>query len=223
MRQLVMSQDNDAQLLVRWRSGEQAAGNQLFVKYFPMLFRYFRSRAPADTAEDLIQSTCLALVDGKDRYIPESGQFRSYLLGIAHHMLMRHYRRYRRIDNLDLNFDGDLIGGDNSPEEEIAERQAEATLYTAISKLQPSDRQVLYLYYWGEHTAPDLALVFGVPEGTIRGRLRLAKSRLLTQISQSRPNPLPGREELQAMENEIFAELRRLEQGIEEDSSNVDD
>ena len=54
----------------------------------------------------------------------------------------------------------------------------------------PLDYQlVLELYYWEDMAAPELAQVLGLPEGTIRSRLRRAKEALADKMASLARSP----------------------------------
>ena len=55
--------DVDGELLERWRAGDQAAGRDLFARYFDPLFRFFANKC--NEPDELVQATFFALV--KDR------------------------------------------------------------------------------------------------------------------------------------------------------------
>src|SRR5690606_27370383 len=85
---------SDLELLDAWRRGDGRSGELLFRRYFAQLNRFFRNKTDTG-AEDLIQTTFLACVEGRDRF-RESSSFRTYLFGIAHNVLCAHYRRVAR-------------------------------------------------------------------------------------------------------------------------------
>lgn len=59
----------------------------------------------------------------------------------------------------------------------------------ALRKI-PLDTQVLFeLHYWQKLPAPQLAEIFGVPEGTVRSRLRRAKELVREKISELASSP----------------------------------
>ncbi|MCA9701540.1 MAG: hypothetical protein KC431_28730, partial [Myxococcales bacterium] len=85
----------DAELLVRWRRGDERAGNQLYRRMAPMVIAYFRTHVRGDEAKDLTQETFLALVRGRDR-IRDVCIVRSYVYGTAENILCRYIGHKQR-------------------------------------------------------------------------------------------------------------------------------
>ena len=84
----------DAELLERWRSGDREAGNELFERHFHSICRFFENKISGDI-EELVQSTFLACVDGRDKFRGQSS-FRTYLFSIARYQLYGYFRRNQR-------------------------------------------------------------------------------------------------------------------------------
>src|SRR5262245_23005910 len=83
--------DDDRALFEGWCGGDRRAGLALFDRYYAPVSRFFHNKVSEAAAPDLIQSTFLACVEGRDRFRGD-GEFRSYLFGIAHNLLRKHYR-----------------------------------------------------------------------------------------------------------------------------------
>lgn len=178
--------DEDLVLLEAWRGGDQKAGNQLFNRHFDAICRFFANKVSSDV-DDLIQRTFMACVESKDGFRGEAS-FRGYLFGVARNILRRHYRdkRYKgeRFDALEVSVH-DMGPG---PSMLVAERREQQLLLQALRQL-PLDHQItLELYYWESMSGSELAAVLGIPEGTVRGRIRRAKQLLeesLAELSES--------------------------------------
>jgi RNA polymerase sigma-70 factor (ECF subfamily) len=177
----------DLELLQKWSEGDSSAGNQLFNRHFDAICRFFANKVSEDV-DDLIQKTFLACVEGKERFRGDSS-FRSYLFGVARNVLRRYYRdkRYQKIryDELessvhDLSPGGSLL---------IAEKREQELLLHALRRL-PIDHQItLELYYWENLSGRELGEVLGIPEGTVRGRIRRAKQLLEEQLETLSADP----------------------------------
>jgi len=173
---------DDDQLLRAWAGGDETAGNALIERHFDPLMRFFESTAPAH-AEDLVQDTLRACLERLDRYRGDS-EFRAYLFGIARNKLLMHWRtRGRRgpeVDIAQLSLE-DLA---NSPSQQVAQTENERLLLGGLRRI-PMDAQILLqLHYWESMPGPALAGVLDVPEGTVRSRLRKAKSQLVDAMRE---------------------------------------
>ena len=178
----------DEELLDAWRGGDAEAGNELFERHFEGVCRFFRNKL-ADGVEALLQRTFLACVESKDRFRGDAS-FRTYLFTIARNelytYLTRSSRDHARIEPHEISaFD---LGP--TPSSIVARRKEQRMLLEALRRI-PLDHQVaLELYYWEELPASELARVLAIPEGTVRTRLRRAKS-LLEQALRDLGSPAP--------------------------------
>lgn len=165
----------DLELLEAWRAGEREAGAELFRRHAASLTRFFRNKTP--DAEDLIQATFLACVEGRDRFEGRSG-FRTYLLGIARFTLyawLRRASRHSRDLDLDLMSVADVTA---SAGHKIDRGQRHARLLEALRRLSVDQQVILELAYWESLTGPELAEVMGTTHAAIRVRLHRARTRL---------------------------------------------
>jgi RNA polymerase sigma-70 factor (ECF subfamily) len=170
----------DEELLSAWRGGDTRAGAQLFDHHFRALTRFFRNKQHG-AIDDLIQQTMLGLLEGKDEYRSE-GSFRSYVFGVAYNVLRNHYRQARReAERLDFGVTSifDLALG---PAEQLVERNERLLLLQALRRIPIEHQVLLELYFWEPLPAPEIAVILGVPEGTVRTRIRRAKALLEAEV-----------------------------------------
>lgn len=172
---------SDLELLEAWRSGDRTAGSQLFERHFDSICRFFANKIQSDV-DDLVQRTFAACVEGKERFRGQSS-FRTYLFGVAHNVLRSHLRKRRREGE---RFDFGLTSVFDlglSPTTLIAQAKEQQLTLQALRRIPLDHQIVLELYYWEDMTAPELAEVLEIPEGTVRGRIRRAKQLLEEQLS----------------------------------------
>ncbi len=187
---------DDDELLAAWRSGDRRAGERLFDRHFKALTRFFRNKvghaagqgSAGDGMDDLIQQTVLGLLEAKHEFRRE-GSFRSFVFGIAYNVLRNHYRRARRdADRLDFGVTSifDLAHG---PSEILAQRHEQQLLLQGLRKIPVEHQVLLELYFWEPLTAAEVATVLGVPEGTVRTRIRRAKQLLEAELRRLTADP----------------------------------
>jgi RNA polymerase sigma factor (sigma-70 family) len=176
----------DDELLERWRSGDELAGQQLFERYFESLYRFFFNKI-GDDIDDLVQQTLLACVEGRDRFRQQSS-FRTYLFAVARNKLYTHYERRPKDDEAELSVSA-LLSTVASPAEMLVDREEQRWLLRALRRL-PLDFQItLELFYWENLSQAELAQVLVLPIGTVKSRLRKGRQLLEQQLAQLIADP----------------------------------
>lgn len=164
---------SEAELLERWRGGDESAGAQLLERCFPRLYRFFRSKLEGDV-RDLIQQTLMRCVADRDRFRGEA-QFSTFVFAIARIVLLEHLRTRRK------SFDPLTTSAlDMSPSlsDVAASSQLQGRLQAALRQIPLDLQTVVELHYWEGLSGPQLAEALEIPEGTVRSRLRRAKEAL---------------------------------------------
>jgi RNA polymerase sigma factor (sigma-70 family) len=176
------SVSSDAELLERWRSGDARSGSELFERHFRSLSRFFASKV-GDEIDDVLQSTFLACVEGRHR-IREGASFRAYLFAIARHELFHHFgKQHRRPEPIDVSV-ASIAELDASPSQFAAAQGEDRLLLEGLRRLPLELQIALELYYFERIRAPQLAEVLGLPEGTVRTRLRRGLELLRERLAE---------------------------------------
>ena len=195
-------------LLLAWRDGDRAAGSALIRGHAPLIQRFFVNKVtrPEDV-EDLAQRTFVACVQGVERFRGDSN-FRTWLYAVANNVLREFYRERRRGESLDF---GTVTVADaaSGPSSVLASSEEQRRLLAGLRRI-PIDSQVLLeLYYWEELSAPELAEIFEIPVGTVRGRISKAKQSLRAALdAMERTHERPPTTE--AALDDWAREVRRL-------------
>jgi RNA polymerase sigma factor (sigma-70 family) len=178
----------DPELLEAWRRGDLAAGDELFNRHFAAIHRFFRNKVSDGRLEDLVQQTFMACVEGRERFRNDS-TFRTYLFGVANNLLRDHYRAQKREpEALDFGKSSAIDVG-AGPSTVVGKRREERLLLEALRNIPLESQIVLELYYWEEMSASQTADVLGIPEGTVRGRVRRAKELLKKELAKLARSP----------------------------------
>lgn len=172
----------DAQLLEAWRSGDGNAGRELFERHISSVSRFFRNKV-GEEREDLIQRTFLACVEARDR-IREGGSFRHYVLRVARSKLYDHIARRRGSVHKPDPMTQSVADIGISPSVVIAKNQQDHLLLHALQTLPLDLQMMLELHYWEGMSTADLALVFEIPQGTVKTRMHRARQLLREQLEQ---------------------------------------
>ncbi len=164
----------DTELLQAWRNGDEARGQELCMRYFEPVARFFASKLGPDTS-DLVQDTFLALVQGRDR-ISDDARFRSYLFGVAYNVLKKHLKkRYQQPHDFDAQSVHDIAPG---AETMLREAENLRLLRAALRRIPVSLQVALELHYWERLSSSEIAEVLGIPSSTVRTHLGRARTML---------------------------------------------
>jgi RNA polymerase sigma factor (sigma-70 family) len=204
--------ETDFELLDRWGDGSREAGEELFARHFDVVHRFFRNKAGVDAA-DLVQATLLACIERRSTFRRESA-FRTYLLGVARNILLRHFDARRRADAFDAMTHSVADLG-ITPTQLLGAKQHHKQLLAALRAIPIDLQALLELHYWEKLSGSELAAVLDVPEGTVRTRLRRAKQLLLEKLQASgESGRIETREEdLEQWAGEIRERLRAAPPG----------
>lgn len=187
----------DFELLDAWRSGDRMAGNELFDRYFDALFRFFRNKV-TDGADDLVQQTFLACVESRDRFRGDSS-FRTYLFAVARSKLYDQLGRQHRNGAIDYGVTSCADLG-VSPSGMMAVDEQQRHLLMGLRALPIELQVALELFYFERIRGPELAEVLGVPEGTVRSRLRRGKELLRAQLERLLHTPMAAEQTMTDLE-----------------------
>jgi RNA polymerase sigma-70 factor (ECF subfamily) len=183
--------ESDFDLLDRWRAGENAAGEELFGRYFDSLCGFFATKCFSD-ADELVQRTLLATLRAKDQFRKQAS-FRTYVFTLARHELYHYLRQRRRDGVLDFSITSvaEII---TTPASRLARDAERRQLLDVLRTLPVEQQTLLELHYWEELDTEALAEVFETTPGSIRVRLhrarRLLRDRLMPDATEAKIDTL---------------------------------
>lgn len=191
--------EDDAKLLERWRAGDRLSGDALFQRHFEAVFRFFRNKTDDPTAEELTQSTFLAILKAADRYEGRSS-FRTYVFAIARNQLLMYLRKqYNQGKVMDFGSVSVAELGE-SPSELMAGRQEQRLLLRALRHLPLEMQIVVELYYWEGLSTVEVAEVLELATGTVRSRLARARERLGEEVTRLAGDPKTAQSTVEGFE-----------------------
>ena len=123
-------------------------------------------------AQDVTQEIFLRLWNEPQRFNPERGSLRSFLLREAHSRSIERVRseearrqRESRSEFRDRPVPLDI-------EDDVLRSLTSDEVRNALSQLPEGERSAIVLAYYGGHSYREVASVLGAPEGTIKSRIR---------------------------------------------------
>ena len=175
---------DDVVLIQFTLAGDEAAFASLVSKYQRQVHAYaFRKTGDFHIAEDITQEIFLEAYQNLEK-LRDPMKFSAWLFGIANHLCIAWFRKNRSTsellrENHILKTDTDTysryVALENERDTVEAQRELAQKL---LSKLKESDRRLIILHYFEEMTSAEISNYLGVPQNTIKSRLRRAKQRL---------------------------------------------
>jgi len=183
----VIPETADEELLLRMRSGDQAAFVTLYRRRQGAIYRLaFHMTGSASAAEDVTQEVFLALIRKECGFDPQRGSLSGYLFGIARKLILRHLNRTQKVTELEderlAPAESDLVGGD--PMVDLIRREGIDQLRRAVLTLPQRYREVVVLCDLEEVDYAEAAVALDCPIGTVRSRLHRARALLLEKLVQ---------------------------------------
>ncbi len=186
--------DPDVERMLRVRAGDAAAFRDLVERWLRPLASFFhRLGADPSTAEDCSMEVFEKLFRTRGAYEARA-KFSTYLFAIARHHwidLVRH----RAIGPITVSSDapgdgeGSGVGADRfagtggAPSDSAEETEVSAAIRRAVDALSPEHQEVFALAQAGLRYQ-DVALVLGVPVGTVKSRMHTAVAFLKDRLAR---------------------------------------
>lgn len=172
---------DDRLLLGRTAAGDKEAFRAFYSRHGARVMAMVSRRVwDPQLAEDLVQDIFVAAWLSASGYRPELGEPETWLLGIARHKLLDHWRRLRRI--------GAVLGrnlgalGETPP---VPDSDLRVSLELALAALTRDQRRVIDLIYLSGLTFSEAARALDVPVGTVKSRVNAALERMRTSLKGS--------------------------------------
>ena len=165
--------DEVADLVARAQDGDPNAFGEIYDRYSETVYRYIYFRVNnAQLAEDLASETFLRALRRISSFSWQGRAFGAWLVTIARNLVVDHFKsgRYR----LEI-VKPDVLGTDSpetdpttSPETAALEKLTNATLLTAVKKLNPDQQECIVLRFLQGFTVAETARTMGKNEGAVK-------------------------------------------------------
>lgn len=162
----------DAELVRRAKVNSEAF-SPLVAKYLGPVRRYFRHRlADPERAEDLAQETFERAFRALPTFQPTNASYQTYLLHIAHNLLVSEYRRQAP----------PLFVEELARQVWMEKLEAKDEVERAMVGLEPRDREALRLFYEEGYSAREIGTQLDVSENAVKLRLSRARRRMAERM-----------------------------------------
>jgi RNA polymerase sigma-70 factor, ECF subfamily len=171
----------DEDLMALVRDGEPRAFEVIFDRHsgaaFSLAYRMCGRRA---MAEDVVQEAFVSLWRSGARYDVRRGSVRNWVLGVVHNRAIDAFRRGVVRESRNVSDEGlaERLPANEETATEVARRDEARHLREKLQELPAEQRQVVELAYFGGFTHTQIAEMLGLPAGTVKGRMRLALTKM---------------------------------------------
>lgn len=138
-----------------------------------------------ELAEEVLQEVFLRLWNAPERFDPERGSLRAYLLAQTHGRsvdLLRSETSRRRREEREAR-ESTAFGDDI--ERDVVDLTVSEKVKEVVAALPKDERQAIELAYFGGHTYRQVAVMLEAPEGTVKSRIRSGLRRLRTELAEA--------------------------------------
>ena len=179
-----LQEAGDAALVVSIGRYHEDALAEVYRRHAGAVFALAR-RLLADRtlAEEIVQEVFLRLWNNPDRFDPDRGSLRSYLLAQCHGRsvdLIRSESSRRRREEKELTLAAEA-GYDL--EHEVWDMAVADRVKNTLQSLPEGEREAILLAYFGGHTYREVADLLGTPEGTVKSRIRSGLKKMRGELA----------------------------------------
>lgn len=179
MAAMSLRDSSDAALVVaigRWRQDALAEAYRRHAGAAFALAR--RLLVDRQLAEEVLQEVFLRLWNQPERYDPDRGSLRSYLLAQTHGRsvdLLRSETSRRRREEREAR---ETAEHGVDIEREVVDLTVASQVKEVVAGLPTDERKAIELAYFGGHTYRQVAAMLDQPEGTVKSRIRSGLRRM---------------------------------------------
>ena len=182
---------SDTTLIAEFISGNSNSFSILLERYQKRIYGFIFSKVhDPDLADDIFQDTFIKVVKNLrlGKYNDE-GRFLSWVIRIAHNLIMDHYRIIKRLPKHESKIEyfdvlDRLVEQNSSIEESMIETQIHADLSLLIEELPDSQKEVLRMRLFQDMSFKEIGDQTGVSINTALGRMRYAVINLRKMIEE---------------------------------------
>jgi RNA polymerase sigma-70 factor, ECF subfamily len=181
----VPAEESDEKLMLRFQAGDASAFETLVRRHRTPVFSFLlRLTGDRGRAEDLCQEAFLKVVRGSKDWAPRA-RFQTWLYAIARNQAVDEARRqaFRRAEPLEALPGAAAASDGPSPDRGAEDALLRPKLEAALAALPEEQREVFLLREYAGMRFHEIASVTGVPENTVKSRMRYALEALRARLA----------------------------------------
>lgn len=166
------------------RSGTKVFA-ELYKQFMPRVFRYISYQVgDVHLAEDLTSEVFEKALTGFGSYRSDKASFSTWLLSIARHTVIDHYRMSSKRHTIPLEEAAETLSESASPEEEAVRREELQRLQTYLAGLTQQEQEIISLKFGAELTNRQIAGMLSLSESSVGTVLYRAVRRLRNSFGE---------------------------------------
>ncbi len=184
--------DLDSTLVERCLRGDSAAWEDLVREHTRRVYGLcYRFTGRDSEAQDLTQDVFMRVFRSLGSFRSTEGSFGTWLARLTRNLLIDHYRRTRHQRVTDSIEDQLPRIEEQHPttaraDHAVAGREASELIQAALGKLSPELRETIIMRDLEDMEYREIALVLGIPEGTVKSRLNRGRAELARLLKKYR-------------------------------------
>ena len=181
----------DAELLLRLRSRDRTAWEELYAEYQPRLRAFaYRLAGNVHDADDLVQETFVRAVPRLDRLDPDTTDLGAYLFATCKNLFLKQVERRRRAEPVaEVPEPLEPTPIDDDPERSTLLRSQQRDVRVANARLDPRQRLVLALRELEDRSYAEIGEIVGLRENAVAQLIFRARESLRVEVRLAQVDP----------------------------------
>ena len=178
------AREDEALLISRILDGQTMLFRELAGRYAGQVLRMVARLIPSpEEAEEATQDTLVEAFQSLSRYDARRASFRTWLMRIAYHTALKHYRqKHRWLPMVEVEQQRLDAFPDDETDALLDDTDRVELMERAIETLKPDDQMLLNLYYFDNRPMREIACITEREESYLHSRLQWIRKRLAITI-----------------------------------------
>lgn len=158
---------------------------RFYDKYSDRVYRFALVKTSSiEAAEDITSEAFAVALEKLSEFQWRGFTFGAWLFKIAVQLVYRSNRQTRRMTELELLDQQELAEKRECALSRLVRTESERTLIECLGKLDDKSRTIMELHYWGGLKVKEIAVVLGVPQGTVQSHLLRDREKLRCMLEE---------------------------------------
>lgn len=178
------AREDETLLISRILGGQTMLFRELAGRYAGQVLLMVARLIPSpEEAEEATQDTLVEAFQSLSRYDAQRASFRTWLMRIAYHTALKHYRqKHRSLPMMEVEQQRLDAFPDDETDALLDDTDRVELMERAIETLKPDDQMLLNLYYFDNRPMREIACITEREESYLHSRLQWIRKRLAITI-----------------------------------------